>query len=439
MIGREDDDDGGVVLPMRPEAAMDFEPTEPFAAEKSRFIEALERRLVMSPTHAPTRTALRDLLLEREEHHRYARDPALAELRRRDAMRVVEVDEDCAAAWAARGAVQERKDDALADLTRAIELDPDEAGHWRSRAFGHVLAGRDLLAALDYGEAYARSEAWEHLRERVHCWRRLGRLDAAMRDLDVALAAHGPTEHEVYEVRCMLRARFADDHRGALADADAGVAAHPDEGSMFSLRGRLREALDELEGAESDFTRAIALRPGSAMYWTDRAELRARRGDVDGAFADWTQAIAIDPTSAHVRMHCAEFLMKSGRNAEALAELNRAVKLERADAELYTLRSACRSRLGHAKSAIADATRAVNAVRDDGFPFSIDRASALFFRSQICRKFGDGRWLPDLFDAAELGHPTAVALAKKLRAQARRNDRRIAKERAARSAAKKRR
>src|SRR5262245_21884738 len=161
--------------------------------------------------------------------------------------RLIEADDGWAQPFYFRGASRLEQGDAagaLADLERAIDLDPDMP------AFGYHDRGRALAALGRHQEALADYEHALHLQpDKASTHNRMGTTLYHLGRLDDALAA--------YAEAVRLKPDRSD--------------YHFDHGAVFLARGQLDEAI-------ADFTRAIELEP-QAHYFFSQSTVYLRRGD----------------------------------------------------------------------------------------------------------------------------------------------------------------
>ena len=232
-------------------------------------------------------------LEERGECHRIAGryNQALA-----DYSRAVELDPSQAWAIGSRGQTyqaMERYDEALADYTRAIELDPSQAWAIASRGETYQLMGRYDEALADYTRAIELdpSQAW-------------------------AFISRGP----IYE----LMGRYDE----ALADYTRAIELDPSQAWAIGGRGQTYQAMERYDEALADYTRAIELDPSDEWAIAERGETYRLMGRYDEALADYTRAIELDPSDAVVIAERGETYRLMGRYDEALADYTRAIKLD---------------------------------------------------------------------------------------------------------------
>lgn len=191
-----------------------------------------------------------------------------------DADRVIALDERNASgglvsALQVRGdfrTAQREFPEALADYTRAIELDPKEDLSYSKR-----------------GVVYLRMERYRE----------------SLADLDRAVALK-PSNTTALTNRAVVRLQL-DDYGGAVADANRAIAlglAHP---VVYRTRGEIWQRADLPALAEADYGKALALDARDAeTYWL-RAALRWGQNRFAEAVADVERYIELTPDDASAR------------------------------------------------------------------------------------------------------------------------------------------
>ena len=179
------------------------------------------------------------------------------------------------------GATQEER---MALLDRAIELAPERAAYYESRAIleidtrNFVGARRDLDRAIELGNRpYLR-----FLRGLLAC--QLGEFAASLADFDVAIEGL-PENGQFYRGRSLARSKVGL-RSAALADAERLVALEPQVGTSYYARGIALLAFSRFEAAIADFTKAIELRPEAVYSYLARADAYQRTGQTARAEAD---------------------------------------------------------------------------------------------------------------------------------------------------------
>lgn len=137
---------------------------------------------------------------------------------------------------------------AIASLTRAIQLDRNDAEAYKSRAYAKTLLGDPKSALSDYEIA-------------VHLT---------------------PFDAEAYEGRGYARQKLGD-HAGAIADYDRAITFDPSSAEAYMGRGSAYETIGDPDRALEDFTRALQIDPENGKGYLKRANLHFDEGRWDEA------------------------------------------------------------------------------------------------------------------------------------------------------------
>ena len=131
-------------------------------------------------------------------------------------------------------------DRALADYSRAIELDPKYASPYNNRCWLRAMAARDLPLALSDCETALRLAPFDadNLDSRSFAYLRLNRLDEAIADFDAALRADAKLASSRYG-RGLARHRKGD-QIGGDADIAAATAMNAGIASEFARYGMVK-------------------------------------------------------------------------------------------------------------------------------------------------------------------------------------------------------
>lgn len=209
-----------------------------------------------------------------------------------------------AAAYARRGAAYAARHDfehAIADLTRACELEPGNAHYLSERGRAHLAGGQPREASIDLDAAIAIDPG------EVDALLARAALRAAARDASGALADLDAAQRIVPKgsnLRLGIAEHYerADRLDAAVAQFDLWIAAHEDDAMLpTALNGRCwaRTLLGtELERALEDCDRAIDRGGRTAEALNSRAFVYLRLGRLDKAIADFDAALAIKADDA---------------------------------------------------------------------------------------------------------------------------------------------
>ncbi len=191
--------------------------------------------------------------------------------------------------WAHHGVRQ----DAVDDLTRALELDPRNVGALECRGRANFEMGRHADAVADL------TQTLRLLPRDVQAFLLRGRARFALGELDAA-----------------------------LADLDRAVALSPGDGRAWIWRAAVLIAKGDLDRALAVASRAVELLPKEADAWAQRAEARRRSGDAAGAIADASRSIELDPRRGRYWATRGRAHADAGQPAKAIADLERALKVK---------------------------------------------------------------------------------------------------------------
>jgi tetratricopeptide (TPR) repeat protein/predicted aspartyl protease len=208
-----------------------------------------------------------------------------------------------AAGFSRRGAAETSRRDykaALADLDRAVAMDPKNGRYLVERAHAQMLSGNRPAALADLDQAVAVAPGDPEIRM-AHAESLLGRRRRAdaLNDLAAADAAL-PREADQRLTLASIFERL-DRFDLAIANYDQWIAAHPDDSRQpMALNGRCwARALSgrDLPLALKDCDAALR-RAKLASFFDSRGLVELRLGQYDRAIADYDAALQQTPRSA---------------------------------------------------------------------------------------------------------------------------------------------
>lgn len=194
--------------------------------------------------------------------------------------RVIALDAAFARAYVTRGYCKLHKSSsdlpgALADFTKAIELDPESAE-------ARILRGEVLFSQRSY--------------------------KAALADFERGVALDASYPRALYD-RGMARLQTGD-LGGAIADLDRHLAAEPDDTWGYIGRADVRRAMNDTLRELADLNKAVQVDPENARARADRGALLAKQGKLAEAKKDLEQAVALDPSTSAYKNRLADVNQK---------------------------------------------------------------------------------------------------------------------------------
>lgn len=285
-----------------------------------------------------------------------------------------------------------RLDDAIADFTKAVSLNPEYAPAYNNRGNVYLEINRaedaykdfDRAVSLapDFGVAYS---------NRANANQRLNRLDPAEKDFRkaielmpgsaVPLNGRGKIASATGQYYTALRylnraialnAQYAPAYQNRAAvytllkqneeaaqDLDKVIALAPDNANLYVARGRAYARDNRWSQAFRDFSKAVELAPDNVPALTGRASQNLDRKRADLAMEDLNRAITLDPKASEAYFWRGQARYGIGDAQAAEADLSKAVELDPSFSDAYRIRGSYRERAGKRDDAIADYRRAV--------------------------------------------------------------------------------
>lgn len=182
---------------------------------------------------------------------------------------------------------------AVADLSIAIRLEPENAGNYLLRALAFREGGDDVAALADYTKviqlAPQSTSAYSH---RADFYRDIEDYERALVDCDEIIRLD---ETLGYRKRAEIYINMGE-LDNAISDYSKCLRLDPERRCIYEARGAIYVRKGDLEKAIADYTRSIQLDSDSAHGYVMRGEVYEKCGDFDKAIADYTESIRLDPT-----------------------------------------------------------------------------------------------------------------------------------------------
>jgi tetratricopeptide (TPR) repeat protein len=298
--------------------------------------------------------------------------------------------------------------DALADYSRAIELNPESAQTIASHGdmLRHLLRYEEALA--DYTRAIEiKPESARFRAGRGDSYSNMGRYVDALADYNRAIDINPKSAITIAGRGRVLRQlrRYGE----ALADFSRAIEISPESGWIIAGRGDVYHDIGRYNDAFSDFTSAIELNPKDVHAFTDRGDIHNHLGHYREGIADLNQAIKLDPKNIRAMSTRGESYRLLKRYDDALTDFNRAIELDPTHAQAICNRGRIRRAMGQYDDAIADLTRATELTPDRAWIIAIRGATY-----QVIGRYDDA--LADLNRAIELDPTDVWAVGKRCQA-----------------------
>jgi len=294
--------------------------------------------------------------------------------------------------------------EALLDLDKAVELDPNNVYAWANRGIARVQVGdfagarsdlakaeaidpsfvqngigRGMLADVerrprDAVEAYTKALDQEPdnryaIVHRATAYASLGNTQGALADL-TSIVEKMPDDPDGY----VDRGNFYLDQREydkAIADFDKAHSIDPSSEWPLANRGLARVRKQDFVAAASDLDAAAKINPKNAVVFRARGMMAQQKGAWQDAIAAYTSALQLEPANSFALGHRAEAARAAGDNDAALRDAAAAIKQQPGWIELYLLRANILRSQGKQVEALTEATAVTTANPDNSYAYVV--------------------------------------------------------------------
>ncbi|HVS35448.1 MAG TPA: protein kinase [Gemmataceae bacterium] len=288
-----------------------------------------------------------------------------------------------------RGVIRIRRDNpegAVADLQRAVNLQPDEPAGYVDLAMALQKQRRldEAVAQLDKAIARTPPAALASLyRNRAKLDQEREDGEAAVHDLDEAArrAPGGAAADRLLQARLL---EMLGRHEDAIAAADASLAAQPDQAEAHRLRAEALLHLDRYAEAVAALGRCLdaeqkagrAIDPAVCLA---RARAAAAAGDSRTAAEDYTRYLALRPDDGAALAARGWAYTALDAPTLALPDFEASIRLDPNNADAYNGRAYALVRTARAPQAVRDAEEALR--RGPVQPHLLYNAARVFGRA----------------------------------------------------------
>lgn len=182
---------------------------------------------------------------------------------------------------------------ALADLDRAIEMNPSHSLSYYARGYAYIGFGEYALAVQDFSAAIEHDPAQPMFYlDRGWSYSQMGEHQAALDDWNKALELD-PNYALAYNNRAYVIAQIDGDLTQALADVNRALALDAQNGNFYDTRGYVYYKMGDYEAALVDFNKALDMGEDFAYYGLGL--VYEARGERARAVDAYTRFLALYP------------------------------------------------------------------------------------------------------------------------------------------------
>jgi tetratricopeptide (TPR) repeat protein len=271
--------------------------------------------------------------------------------------------------------------DAVEQLTRAIELQPDYDRAYLARADAYEKLGMLREAAEDYDRAATfLDKKPEVFYEAGRLYYELADYDKAIERLDksISLKRNYVEPYQVKTNVLMEQERYEE----ALEVSDNALTLK-ETTYHFYLHGTVNEKLGRLESAEADFINAVSEDHRHVPSLLALADVRLRLGKTDFALQHVNRAIQLDNDNQQAYVIRSKVYVKKLDYPNAIDDVSRAILLNPEDTDMYFLRGVFYQDFTQHANALGDFTKVLM--------LQPDNADALYKRAWSYEQVGNYR------------------------------------------------
>jgi len=230
-------------------------------------------------------------------------------------------------------------DNAMADFSKAIELNPANSDAYSVRGMIFRKKGNYSAALLDFNRA-------------------------------IELGFGKVRKELIYGFRG-LTYRLLNQDDEAFKDLARAIEINPKSAWALNQRALIYKEMEQFDQALADLTKCIEIDEKDSSAYSERAIIYSTTKQYDNALADFTQAIKLDEKYAWAYAQRGTAYRMMGQHfREALSDLNRAIELDDKAAWVYTERGSLHRMFGNREEATADLTQAIKLDNQSAFAFA---------------------------------------------------------------------
>ena len=186
---------------------------------------------------------------------------------------------------------------AIATYSRAIELNPNNAGAYNNRGIAYKEKGEHECAIEDYNKAIELNPKLASAYvNRGSAYGAKGEFDRTLSDCNKAIELD-PKLAGAYSNRGAAYSKKGELDL-AIADCNKAIELDPKLAEAYSNRGVAYDGKGEHDLAIKDYTMAVKHQPDYAEAYYNRGLVYAEKGELNSAIVNFTKVIELDPDCA---------------------------------------------------------------------------------------------------------------------------------------------
>ena len=246
-----------------------------------------------------------------------------------DLSKAIEINPDYAEALNNRSIIlsdRKKNDEALEDLNRAIIAKPNYADAYSNRGVLLMDLSRDSAALADFNKAIELKPYFaQAYYNRGLLYMNQNKKEEAITEYNKALALKPDYKEATINRDILLNGNNTPDNTGILSDS---ITLNPKDPYLYLRRGLSYLDLGQLENARNDFNKAIELDNTIAEAYINRARIAINDKKFDEALQDVNAALKINSNLADAFVLRGNIYREQGNFSMAATEYEKAIKID---------------------------------------------------------------------------------------------------------------
>jgi tetratricopeptide (TPR) repeat protein len=269
--------------------------------------------------------------------------------------------EEQAKAYMLRAGLQKSNDSKVADLSKSLELDPNNLEAWQAKIALLLTTGK-LAEAASESEKLLEKDQDNQLAfgAALEAFVQLKRFDDALNLLNKRIEAN-PAKGDNYRWRGRIYSA-QDKKEEALADLTKAIELNNRDFEALLFRGQLYLSMDENEKANRDISDSLLLEPDSVQGVLMRSLIAAQEKRYADAIKDMEMLVRFDPNNQAWVLQLASYYQADERPRLAIKLLDDSISKDKMAWQALRLRGDAKLSISQHREAIEDYRKAVRAM-----------------------------------------------------------------------------
>ncbi len=255
--------------------------------------------------------------------------------------------------------IQNKKQNAIDDLTKAIEIKTDSRGAYYNRGNAHFKLNELEKALNDFNKAIeAKGTDYRHYVNRGIVKKRLNKLEEAILDFNAAIDINPKSYHAHYNRG--LTQKKLDKFEKAISDFDIAIDINAKKLNAYYHRGLAKSKLNNSKGAFQDFDKTINIDPKNLRAYYRRGLENIKLAKLKDAFKDFDKVLSIDHKNPRGYIGKGYAHAKLKEFDKAIKNFNEVIKLDSKSSSAYKGRGDAYAKLNKFDKAIKDFDKSID-------------------------------------------------------------------------------